>query len=358
MGMETPMKQCLPDTAVLNLIWIHRDSGGMQRAHTGLSHCWERKWIGACIPNPDTITNLQSMQRNKCLTKGVSLDIETTHKGAPCPAEVNPVVFSEVFFLLIICWLFILEVFLFCFVLFFKPYLSFPSLQFCVCISREVYVFLMLFPFYLGFLYVLLYSGWLVGLLLVYMFSKERKRKHGIIRVRRWKLSMRGWGRGNSDQNILYKWIFSILKKRKEEKQANIQKPWNINPESHPKFFLIHKPYKQKQSLHMQILGSFPFQLAGHLHAIFLIRRQTHQSAPLPGAQPLAVLSLSSGRALSVLCLYSCHLPPLFLQNNSYLVSCLPDPPAHEHTPPSRTLQYLSELSAGQRNSKHLECSP
>lgn len=63
------------------------------------------------------------------------------------------------------------------FVLFFKPYLSFPSLQFCVCISREVYVFVMLFSFYLGFLYVLLYSGWLVGLLLVYMFSKERKKK-------------------------------------------------------------------------------------------------------------------------------------------------------------------------------------
>lgn len=76
------------------------------------------------------------------------------------------------------------------FVLSFKPYLSFPSLLFCVCISLEVYVFFMLFLFYLGmcvFLYVLLYSGWLVGLLLVYMFSKEIKRKHGITRVRRWK---------------------------------------------------------------------------------------------------------------------------------------------------------------------------
>lgn len=64
--------------------------------------------------------------------------------------------------------------------MFLKPYLSFSSVLFRVCISLEVVCLFHPFFFNLGvcvFLYVVLYSGWLVGWLLVHIFPKEIEKK-------------------------------------------------------------------------------------------------------------------------------------------------------------------------------------
>lgn len=84
--------------------------------------------------------------------------------------------------------------------------------------SQHLYVFLVLFFLFLFFLFVLSYSD-LFGFVLSNFFSlqmpacflmRESKEECGLGRI--W----RSWGRGNSNQNILYEKNYFQLKKRKK----------------------------------------------------------------------------------------------------------------------------------------------